>query len=76
MVGLAVFSSASLGCALAGSDTFLILMRGVQGLGAAIVLQAALSIPLTPGSLVVARYPAGLPWAAHRSAADIRAQRR
>ena len=44
MLGLAVFSSASLGCALASSDTFLILMRGVQGLGAAIVLPAALSI--------------------------------
>src|SRR3954469_23471596 len=31
--------------------------------------------PLTPGSLVVA-IPAGLPCAAHRSAADTRAQRR
>ncbi|MBO0747691.1 MAG: MFS transporter, partial [Acidimicrobiaceae bacterium] len=44
MVGLALFSGASLGCALATTDTFLILMRGVQGLGAAIVLPAALSI--------------------------------
>src|SRR5580693_3576461 len=44
MVGLAVFSVASLACALATSDTFLIVMRGVQGLGAALVLPAALSI--------------------------------
>jgi EmrB/QacA subfamily drug resistance transporter len=44
MVGLVVFTAASLGCGLATSDTFLIVMRGVQGLGAAIVLPAALSI--------------------------------
>ena len=44
MAGLAVFSAASLACGLAGSDTFLIVMRGVQGLGAAVVLPAALSI--------------------------------
>jgi EmrB/QacA subfamily drug resistance transporter len=44
MVGLAVFSAASLACGLANSDTFLIVMRGIQGLGAAIVLPAALSI--------------------------------
>ncbi len=44
MVGLAVFSAASLACGLATSDTFLIVMRGIQGLGAAIVLPAALSI--------------------------------
>src|SRR5438034_3940564 len=44
MVGLAVFTAASLACALATTDTFLIVMRGVQGLGAAIVLPAALSI--------------------------------
>jgi EmrB/QacA subfamily drug resistance transporter len=44
MVGLAVFSAASLACGLATSDTFLIIMRGFQGLGAAIVLPAALSI--------------------------------
>jgi MFS family permease len=34
----------SLACALATSDTFLIIMRGVQGLGAAVLLPAALSI--------------------------------
>ena len=33
MVGLAVFTLASLACALATTDTLLILMRGVQGLG-------------------------------------------
>jgi EmrB/QacA subfamily drug resistance transporter len=44
MVGLAVFTAASLACALATTDSFLIAMRGIQGLGAAIVLPAALSI--------------------------------
>jgi EmrB/QacA subfamily drug resistance transporter len=44
MAGLAVFSGASLAAGLATSDTFLIIMRGVQGVGAAIVLPAALSI--------------------------------
>jgi EmrB/QacA subfamily drug resistance transporter len=44
MTGLAIFAGASLGCALAGGETFLIVMRGVQGLGAALVLPAALSI--------------------------------
>lgn len=42
--GLALFTAASLACALAASGTFLISMRGVQGLGAAMVLPAALSI--------------------------------
>src|SRR5246500_5155947 len=44
MAGLAVFTAASLACALAPSGTFLIIMRGVQGLGSAVVLPAALSI--------------------------------
>jgi EmrB/QacA subfamily drug resistance transporter len=44
MAGLALFTGASLACALATSDTFLIVMRGVQGLGAAVVVPAALSI--------------------------------
>ena len=43
-VGLVVFTAASLACGLATTDTFLIVMRGVQGFGAAIVLPAALSI--------------------------------
>jgi EmrB/QacA subfamily drug resistance transporter len=44
MAGLVVFTAASLGAGLATSDTFLIVMRGIQGLGAALVLPAALSI--------------------------------
>ncbi len=44
MAGLVVFTAASLGGGLAASDAFLIVMRGVQGLGAAFVLPAALSI--------------------------------
>jgi EmrB/QacA subfamily drug resistance transporter len=44
MAGLVVFTASSLGGGLATSDTFLIVMRGIQGLGAALVLPAALSI--------------------------------
>jgi len=44
MAGLAIFTAASLACALATTDTFLIIMRGIQGLGAAVLLPAALSI--------------------------------
>src|SRR6201993_2245751 len=44
MVGLALFTAASLACALATGDGFLIGSRAVQGLGAAIMLPAALSI--------------------------------
>src|SRR5262249_27553793 len=44
VLGLVTFTAASLGCALATTDSFLIAMRGIQGLGAAIVLPAALSI--------------------------------
>src|SRR5258708_16284238 len=44
MAGLAVFTAASLGCGLATTDSVMIPMRCVQGLGAAIVLPAALSI--------------------------------
>jgi EmrB/QacA subfamily drug resistance transporter len=44
MVGMAIFTVASLACGLATSDTFLIVMRGIQGFGAAVVLPAALSI--------------------------------
>ena len=44
MLGLGVFTATSLACALATTDSFLIAMRGLQGLGAAIVLPAALSI--------------------------------
>ena len=44
MLGLAIFTTASLGCGLARNDGLLIALRGVQGFGAAVVLPAALSI--------------------------------
>ena len=44
MVGLGTFTAASLAATFARTDTFLIAMRAVQGIGAAIVLPAALSI--------------------------------
>ncbi len=44
MLGLALFTAASLACALASSDALLIASRAVQGLGGAIMLPAALSI--------------------------------
>ncbi len=44
MVGLALFTVASLVCGLSQSDEMLIAARAVQGLGAAIVSPAALSI--------------------------------
>jgi EmrB/QacA subfamily drug resistance transporter len=44
MTGLAVFTAASLACALATGETFLIASRAVQGLGAAVMLPAALSV--------------------------------
>src|SRR5262249_57793358 len=44
MLGLVVFTAASLAAGLATSDGFLIAMRGLQGFGAAVVLPAALAI--------------------------------
>src|SRR5438270_8494522 len=44
MLGLALFTGASLGAGLATTSGFLIAMRGLQGLGAAVVLPATLSI--------------------------------
>ena len=44
MTGLIIFTGGSLGGGLATSDTFLIVMRGIQGLGAALILPAALSM--------------------------------
>jgi EmrB/QacA subfamily drug resistance transporter len=44
MLGLSVFTAASLACALATGEAFLIGSRAVQGLGAAVMLPAALSI--------------------------------
>ena len=43
IAGLAVFTAASLGASLAGSEAVLIAMRAVQGLGAAMFLPGALS---------------------------------
>jgi EmrB/QacA subfamily drug resistance transporter len=47
MVGMAVFSAASLVCGLAGSIGVLIAARAVQGVGAAIISPATLSIITT-----------------------------
>ena len=44
VLGLAIFTAASLAAGLAKNEGFLIAMRGVQGFGAAVVLPAALSI--------------------------------
>src|ERR1700746_3865345 len=44
MLGLGIFTGSLLACALATSEAFLIAMRGLQGLGAAMVVPAALSI--------------------------------
>ena len=45
--GVVLFTAASLGCGLSGSETALIVLRAVQGAGAAIVAPAALSIVST-----------------------------
>jgi EmrB/QacA subfamily drug resistance transporter len=47
LAGLVLFTAASLLCALANGETWLILARGLQGLGAALVSPAALSIVTT-----------------------------
>ncbi len=47
MLGVALFSAASLACGLAGSMSVLIAARAVQGVGAAIVSPATLSIIMT-----------------------------
>jgi EmrB/QacA subfamily drug resistance transporter len=43
LAGVGLFTASSLGATLAGSETFLIAMRALQGLGAAMLLPAALS---------------------------------
>jgi EmrB/QacA subfamily drug resistance transporter len=43
-IGVTFFTLASLACGLASNETFLIVMRGIQGLGGAIISPAALSI--------------------------------
>jgi len=47
LAGLVVFTGASLLCGLANGETWLIVSRGTQGLGAALVSPAALSIVTT-----------------------------
>lgn len=47
MAGVAVFTAASLACGLAGSGSLLIAARVVQGVGAAFLSPAALSIVMT-----------------------------
>jgi EmrB/QacA subfamily drug resistance transporter len=47
LAGLVLFTAASLLCGLATGETMLILARGLQGLGAALVSPAALSIVTT-----------------------------
>jgi EmrB/QacA subfamily drug resistance transporter len=47
MVGVVLFTTASLVCGLAQSEAMLITARAVQGLGAAIITPAALSIVMT-----------------------------
>ncbi len=44
LVGVALFAIASLGCAVADSQTLLIVARTIQGLGAAIISPASLAI--------------------------------
>ncbi len=44
LYGIAAFTLASLGCGLAQSQTFLITLRAIQGLGAAIISAVALSL--------------------------------
>ena len=44
LVGLALFTCASLACGMAGSQAFLIAARGIQGLGGAVVDAVSLSL--------------------------------
>lgn len=47
LIGIAVFTLASLACGIAGSQTTLIVARAVQGLGGAVVSAVALSLIMT-----------------------------
>jgi MFS family permease len=58
MAGLALFTTASLGAALSTSEVSLIAARAVQGLGAAIMLPAALSIVMNMFEEGAERYKA------------------
>jgi len=47
LIGIALFTAASLACGLAGSQEFLVAARAVQGLGGALVAVVALSLIMT-----------------------------
>ena len=47
LIGIALFTAASLACGLASSQAFLVGARAVQGLGAAVVAVVALSLVMT-----------------------------
>src|SRR3954467_2830927 len=47
LIGIAVFTLASVACGLAGSQATLVVARAVQGLGGAIVAAVALSLIMT-----------------------------
>jgi len=64
LAGLVVFTGASLLCGLAQSPEFLILARGLQGLGAAFIAPAALSILTTTFAAGEERTKALAVWAA------------
>jgi MFS family permease len=64
MAGLALFASASLGCGLASTSGVLVIARAAQGLGAALVVPAALSILTTTFSEGAARNRALGVWTA------------
>src|SRR4029078_903486 len=44
LAGLVLFTAASFACGVANGETMLIISRGIQGLGAALALPAALSL--------------------------------
>jgi EmrB/QacA subfamily drug resistance transporter len=64
LVGVVVFTVASMLCGIAGSQELLILGRGLQGLGAALVSPAALSIVTTTFAEGAERTKAMGVWAA------------
>ena len=64
MVGIAVFSGASLVCGIAQSEGTLLVARGLQGLGGAMLSPAALSIILTTFAEGTGRNHALSVWAA------------
>lgn len=64
MAGIAVFSGASLVCGISQSEGTLLVARGLQGLGGAMVSPAALSIILTTFAEGPARNRALAVWGA------------